>query len=104
MSAAAELLSHVVGNRSYVGARGYAGTESGLIGGDGQNLEFLNFNGYGSQHDFFFLAGKFVGGDSGDLLGGKGRRRLFDGAAKVGGEGAHVVEVQENVLGGSRGL
>src|ERR1039458_3825935 len=61
MSAAAELLTHFVGDRPYVGTRGHAGAESGLIGCSVQNLEFFNFYLYRLVGGPAFFSGRVVG-------------------------------------------
>src|SRR5258708_31970816 len=98
MSAAAQLLTHFVGDRSYVCARGHARAEGGLIGRRRQNLEFFNFYLYRFERDLLLLAGEFVGGDSGNFFSGKRRRHLLDRALKLGSQGAYFVAIEVHVV------
>src|SRR6266566_7763288 len=104
MSAAAELLTHFVGHRPYVCARGDARSEGGLIGGGRQNLKFFDFYSYRFERDLLLLAGEFVGGHSGNFFGGKWWRHLLDGALKQGSQDAHFIEIYVHVLQRRRGL
>src|SRR5450759_5360406 len=104
MSAAAKLLAHVVGHRPYVGAGGYARAESGLIGRGIQNFEFFNFYLHRLESDLLLFAGQFVGGDSGNFFGGKRRWHLFDGALKLGSQGAYFIAIYVHVLRRRSGL
>src|SRR6266478_7462288 len=98
MSAAAHLLTHFVGDRSYVCARGDARAEGGLIGGGRQNLKFFNFYLYRLEGDFLLLAGEFVGGHSSNFFGGKRRWHLLDSSMKLDSQGAYFVASEVHVL------
>src|ERR1039458_5454408 len=60
MSAASQHPAHVVGHRPYVGARGHARAEGGLIGGRLQNLEFFDFYLHRLEDDLLLFAGPSV--------------------------------------------
>src|SRR5882762_293980 len=104
MGAAAELLTHFVGDRPYVCARGDARAEGGLMGRGRQNLEFFDFYLYWLERDFLLLAGQFVGGHSGNFFGGKRRRHLLDRALKLGSQCANFIAVYVYVLRRRGGL
>src|SRR6267378_1298954 len=104
MGAAAELLTHFVGDRPYVCARGDARSEGSLIGYGRQNLKFFNFYLYRFERDFLLLAGQFVGGHSGNFFGGKRRRHLLDRALKLGSQCANFIAVYVYVLRRRGGL
>src|ERR1700686_5773211 len=104
MSAPAALLTHFVRDRAYGCAGGHAGAEGGLIGRGRQDLEFFDFYLYRLERDFLLLAGEFVGGHSGNFLGGKRRRHLLDDALKLGSQGAYLIAIYVHVLQRRGGL
>ena len=87
MGSAAEKLAQVVGDRAHVGSGGDAGAETGAVGLYRQNLEFLDLDLHGLQNNLFMFARQLIGRHAFNLLGGEGRRDLFDHPTELGGVG-----------------
>ncbi len=96
--AAGQFPAHVVGDGAHVGSGGDAGPETDAIEIDGEDFEFFDIDFDGLEHNFFLLAGEFVGGDAFYFLGGEGRRSLLDDAAEAGGESFDPFWVQAHFL------
>ena len=103
MGAAAEGLSHVVGDGAHVGAGGDVSAELSVIVFDFQNFELLNFHLDRLELDFLLLAREFVGRDALNLLSGKRRRHLLDDAAKARGQCFELIGLQGDLLRGAGG-
>ncbi len=85
MGSAAELLAHIVGDGTHVGAGGDAGAEGGAIGLKCEDRKFLYLDLNRFQDYFLLLSGQLVGRDAVDFLGGEWGRDLLDQALEFCG-------------------
>src|SRR3954471_6028876 len=96
VSAAPGELTHVMGDRTHVGARSNSRAEGCAVGFNVQDIEFLHFHLYGIELNRLLLASEFVCGNALELLGRKRWRHLLDDPAELRSPSAHLLFVQRN--------
>ena len=80
------------------------GAEADAVDSDFQDFKLLDLDLDWLQYDFFLLAGKFVGGDTFNFLGGERGRSLLDHSTEAGGDGFDFFRAQGDWFRFSRGV
>jgi hypothetical protein len=101
MRAATEFLTHVVSERTNVGARGALDGEAGKRAIDIEETIFEELDGDGVEFDSLIFAGEFVGRAAMDFFGGENGRHLFEAADGFGGETLEKLAIENRRRVGS---